>query len=280
MTKIPLTVVMDFDEKQVLALLNNEKIPSMLPEHINPSEADGVRSSLRGYVDAWISSGVIDGHGESPDARSFDRVEDLACSPNNSLDALHLSNCFGFFRQSHELKVWYPPTASAPTLELIPSPVKASERAHQHAIALMVGIVSTNLRYRIAKCRYSKCCVYFLLSERRREQYPNGIFCSSSCNRAASAVRLTAQRRRLFNRTVIEWAAEVLSSYGCTEDNSLACKKKVLLKLNKRLTRHKDPNLCGARKQNRDGSYVALNWLTHHWTEIQTRALEIDDGKK
>jgi hypothetical protein len=280
MTKTSLTVVMDFDEKQVLALLNNVKTPSMLPEHMDPGEADRVRNSLRGYVDAWISSGILDEQSESPYARSDERVADSAYSPNSSLDALMLFNCFGFFRQSHELRVWYPPTASAPSLQLTPRPVKASERAHQHATALMVGVLSTDLRYRIAKCRYQKCGHYFLLSERRRERYANGIFCRPSCNRAASAARLTTQRRRLFNPTVIEWAARELSGQGCTEDDSLARKKKLLLKLNKRFARHKDPNLCGARKQNRDGSYVALNWLTRHWTEIQVKALEIGDGKK
>jgi hypothetical protein len=167
------------------------------------------------------------------------------------------------------------------TIVAAPRKSEPSRRAHQQATLLVVSLLLSDFRYRIAKCRYEKCGQYFFLKGKAREKvYAHGLFCSGRCNRAASAIRLTKQRRGRFNPTVIAWAAELLRQQKRKPGDDEIAKRKLLQQLNTRIRHHKDPNVREGRRRNHDGTYIALNWLTKHWDAIQEKMEEMSDAEK
>ena len=171
------------------------------------------------------------------------------------------------------------PGIGDPELRVALKKSEPSKRAHRQATLLVVVLLLSDLRYRIAKCRYDKCARYLFLKTKKK-LYAHGLFCSGPCNRAVSAVKLTRRRRGMFNPTVITWAAELLHQKKGKPGEGDLSKRKLLPKLNERIHRAKNPNFGTERERNHDGSYIAINWLTKHWAEIQAKAEEMSDAKK
>jgi hypothetical protein len=151
--------------------------------------------------------------------------------------------------------------------------------AENEATELIVMLLLSGLRRRIAKCRYQKCGRYFLLREKPlKEIYAHGLFCSGVHNRSASAAKLVKERRDMFNPTVMAWAAEVLGQQKSKQEEDVALKRRLLPELNTRI--RKDPNLNRGRRPNHLGNYIEVNWLTRHWEEIQGKAEEIRNATR
>jgi hypothetical protein len=152
--------------------------------------------------------------------------------------------------------------------------------AEIEAGVLLVKLLISDLRFRIARCRYSECGCYFLLSKRpRKSTYENGTYCSTLHNRAASATRRTKDRRDKCKERQIEWAvAKLLSELRkrrkgwAVWQEQRAIKEALVTAVNDRL----------ASDRNRVRDKIKVNWVTRHQKEIQAKVEEISraaDGR-
>ena len=225
-------VVLNFDPSELVDTLNWSSSGPHVSVRLQPFQSKylaALQQRLREYVDAWIKCGVRQDGSEAPGDRSHDRVIQLAVDPSGTPEELMLANSFGFFCDTHILKINFPLGSKDPTLEVSPQEAKPHTHVHQKATSLVVGLLLSDLRYRIAKCRYEKCGQYFFLKGKAREKvYAHGLFCSTRCNRAASAVKLTKQRRGRFNPMVIAWAAELLRQQKNKPGDGETAKRKLL----------------------------------------------------
>jgi hypothetical protein len=283
-TKTKADIWLDFDAAELLYILNGPSYEPNVPGGLRtvPSEDGGaVVGILRKYVDAWIKSGVRQDGSEAPGDRSYHRVAQAALDRySGTLDELMFANISRFFHDSYELKIYFPGAGDL-ELQVAPQKLEPSRRAHQQATLLVVALLLSDLRYRIAKCRYDRCGQYFFLKTKvRKKLYAHGLFCSGRCNRAVSAAKLTKRRRGMFNPTIITWAAELLRQQKGKPGEDDIAKRKLLPKLNARIHRDKNPNFRNARERNHDGSYIAVNWLTKHWAAIQAKVEEMSDAKR
>lgn len=226
---------------------------------------------LREYVDDWLDSGVRADGTEAPGERNYDR-------------ARKVQDCVAFYSYFCSTWITLPPGEQYPEVRMgMPGlkcgRVRSQLLAEYEATEMIVMLLLSGLRRRIAKCRYEKCGRYFLLNEKpRKETYAHGLFCSGLHNRRASATKLVKERRDMFNPTVIAWAGDVLSQQKSKMGEDAAFKRKLLRELNTRI--RKDPDLHSGRRRNRLGTYIEVNWLTKHWEEIQAKAEEIRNATR
>jgi len=271
-----LDVKLDLDSTELLELLNwspSQPIPPDKSKHWH-----GTQQNLRKYVDAWLRSGLRSDGSEAPKERCVDRVVSAAFGPGDNFDELMFANSFSSFANARALKITFPNSAEDPLVQLVLKDSGPSQPANQRATSLIVTLVLSDLRHRIAKCRYEKCNRYFFLREKAQKKiYVRGLFCSLNCNRAASAARLTKIRRCDFKPTVVEWAADLLRQNESEPRDDEAAKREMLPKLNERIRKNK--NLATTRKLNHDGTYIAVNWLSRHWEEIQAKEKEMNSFK-
>jgi hypothetical protein len=271
-----LDVKLDLNSTELLEVLNWSPSQPIAPDRSNYWQ--GTQQDLRKYVDAWLRSGLRPDGSEAPNERCVDRVVSVALDPEHNFDELMFANSFSSFAHAHALKITLPNGAGNPVVQLVLKELGPGQSANQRATSLIVALVLSDLRYRIAKCRYEKCNRYFFLKEKAQKKiYVRGLFCSLNCNRAANAARLTKIRRGDFKPTVVEWAADFLRQNEIEPRDDEAAKSEMLPKLNARIGKNK--NLAATRKLNHDGTYIAVNWLSRHWEEIQAREKEMDTVK-
>jgi hypothetical protein len=133
------------------------------------------------------------------------------------------------------------------------------------------AILLSDLRLRIAKCRYRKCRrPYFLFPALpRKRPYTGGLFCCTTHNRAESAMKGMKRRRAEADKHLLEWAAQELSREPRTDPDTRV-KEKLVIYLNKRI----------AGCSNRTREQIRINWVTRHWNEIQKKAEALSHAKK
>jgi hypothetical protein len=201
-------------------------------------------------IDQWIDSGMVEG-GEAPGQRNVKRA------PAAHREAL------AFWRESQNVIERETPRL-APKFDS--SDPEATEWKARRIIAT---VLFSSLAFRIAKCRYRKCGRYFMLSgERRKKIYEHGLFCCPKHNRAESAMRSVQGRRSAATKRLIDYAAQESLRIGRKADDD-EIKNELLKKLNQWIKRD--------RNQPRDR--IKVNWITHHWKEIQKRKGELSRGK-
>jgi hypothetical protein len=236
------------------------------PQAMTPAGAPAYQAAareLQSCLDQWIDSGRRCDGSEAPRER---RLND---------DAIQLIDCF--YQVSSP-----PPSSSSPKAKLTPSwewavgIVDAGKYAARYKAArVMVGIMHSDLKHRICRCRYKICDrPYFLLdSNCRKAVFRNGgTYCSTvHARRGASAIHEKARTSR-FNDQIAEWAAaEVVARWSWSvpwyED---PFKRQLVEVINPRIAR--DPN--------RTRETIKANWITHHRALIEAKIAELLQGQK
>ncbi|MCU1334207.1 MAG: hypothetical protein JWM08_3199 [Candidatus Angelobacter sp.] len=141
-----------------------------------------------------------------------------------------------------------------------------NEHNFEHALwkarRVIAVILSSDLRYRIAKCRYHRCKRPYFLLYRPDKTYVYGLFCCPSHNRATTAPKRVEQLRSKFTLKLIGWAAAYVRDHGkpgWKEDRSF--KEEVARKVTRLIARERAPM--------RDN--ITRNWVTRHQFQIQAR---------
>ena len=236
---------------------------SISREESQPMRAARVSEHLRRFVDAWLETGRnTDGY-ESPGNRDIGRsiytklavMECLKKCPPDLIFSSISSELVLFIGEPK----WKAPISGFPEAVMVEAKV------------LLFGLMVSDWKERLCKCRYSSCGRYFVLA-RLRQSYQHGIFCCREHQRLASAIACTKQKRRSAAAKLIELAAGQLLKWqvnGSDWQGDRSKKKRLASALSSTILNGKDPNLKAHRPQ------VKVNWVTRNRERIEQRRLEI-----
>jgi hypothetical protein len=202
---------------------------------------------VRLCIDEWIDSGKTDDK-----EAACNRIEDRA--PQAAFETI------AFWETSQIVAVR---SRSGSSLRLLPRDRDDFESAGWKARRIVALVLSSDLRLRIAKCRYEKCKrPYFLLSKTRKT-YEHGLYCCVEHNRSTTAPRRVQKRRSAFDAKLITWAAGYVNKHATDNwQEDLVFKEKLAAHLTQLAAREKAPA--------RDN--VTKNWVTRNWPRIQAEA--------
>lgn len=158
-----------------------------------------VSQILRGWVDDWLDSGREDG-GDFPEKRTFDRARIAAVEAYK-------------FSERGNLRLVSRGQTLVPWLETKEEPNKfeflLEAKRESFARQQLVFMLLSDLRFKLAKCRYEKCGTYFELKHWKRA-YRKGTLCDS-CGRSRSlesAKSATALERKMAKERLYKLAAK------------------------------------------------------------------------
>lgn len=242
-----------------------------LPETISRQESYPFRDALmsahlRVYVDAWLQTGLHADGSEWPGQRNLSKAQDA------------LSDLWGYLeRSSPELN---PITKDADFWDLelsIALPTAYSGEVHDFFEAQIVearrhflGIMVSNWKDRLCKCRYRRCGIYFL-HPRPRRSYRHGTFCCLAHTRSAAAKGCFGKSRTEGKQKLVEAAARMLVKQGVADSRwqddawlgkSLAEKLCIVIAAER---------LHGYRDQ------VKVNWVTRNQDVIEKMRVQMHD---
>jgi hypothetical protein len=142
------------------------------------------------------------------------------------------------------------------------------ERGLKEASRLFTGVMASDWKESICKCRYEPCSQYFFLKNPRRS-YAHGTFCCREHQSHASADALTRSFRTRAQMELIEAAARQLLQWGVRDprwqDND-SRKRRLAEKLCEVIAR---TSYRGYRQE------LKVNWVTWHRQKIEQKRLEI-----
>ena len=210
---------------------------------------------LRQYVDEWLHTGVRADGSEAP----TQRVLRGACY----VDVL-------------EYLEKYPPyitlTASGELRESLCEPVRFTrgpghlfDATLEEAKRLFTGLIASDWRDSLCRCRYAGCTRYFLLT-RLRGVRKRGTFCCRQHQALASAGICTKRRRAAADHELIERAAEWLKEFQGKNSNwweNPRLKWRLAAAVSAYVRRK--PSLRALRGD------VRVNWVTRHQLAIEER---------
>jgi hypothetical protein len=201
-------------------------------------------------VDEWIDSGKRDD-------------KEAACNRNESRAPQAFLEAAAYWRTSRTL---LERSADPPTVRFLPRDEKDFENALWKARRIIALVLSSDLRTRIAKCRYKKCKGPYFLLNRPNKTYEHGLFCCIRHNRAATAPKRIQDSRRKFDARLIDWAAEYVRDHATPawQENPIF-KEELARKVTRLFARD------GAATRDN----ITKNWVTRHQLEIQTKAEQV-----
>ncbi|MGI9073257.1 MAG: hypothetical protein ACR2JB_18535 [Bryobacteraceae bacterium] len=141
------------------------------------------------------------------------------------------------------------------------------KRALNEAARVLAALMASNWKYKIAKCRYPRCQMYFQLKTNRRV-YTHGTFCSKKHNGSNTAAATTKKKRAYRKETLLSLAGKALNVWAANSQafqRSYAQKPYLRDEVNKFIRQQKDPNLTRAP--------ITLTWVTRNFGKIEKRAL-------
>ena len=226
-----------------------------------------VSSDLRAAVDAWLDTGRnLDG-AESPNRRDFSKPVNML------LDVLD------YMRES--------PAQFIPSLEPRGFVVRIADRGSSpwasnffqaqrvEATRLLVGIMVSDWKECLCKCRHPQCGRYFLHAKPRLF-YRYGTFCCREHHKNASANVCTRLKRRSAEAELIEVAAKRLRKWrvnGPQWHEDCAKKKRLADELTNYITGVQTgcikPNLKAYHQE------VKVNWVTRNRQKIENKRLAL-----
>ena len=152
--------------------------------------------------------------------------------------------------------------------ELSDSDWKAPDFFEAHsarATRLFVGIVASDWKERLCRCRYTPCGCYFLHPKPRRV-YRSGIFCCLQHQKHGSAAQSTSNRRSKVHARLVDYAAAQLREWRISRPEwqvDRRSKARLAKEISKYILKSRDPNLKAYRLN------VKVNWVTHNAKEIE-----------
>ena len=210
---------------------------------------------LRQYVDPWLQTGVRKDGSEAPAQRvlrgaCYDVVQDYLQK--------------------------YPPdmslTASGEVSQSLCEPVRFTtgpghlfDATLEEAKRLFTGLIASDWRDRLCRCRYAGCTRYFL-SARPRRVRKHGTFCCRQHQALASARICTKRRRAAADQELIERAAKWLQELKLKNSNWM-----VNTRLKCRLAKAVSKYIGGNRSLRALRGEVRVNWVTRNQLVIEKR---------
>jgi hypothetical protein len=228
---------------------------------------------LRLLVDPWIDTGLNPDGSESPQNRNLLRAPFVAHAVTEYLrmfpPSLYPSAETGGFTLRITAPTWRP-VRSSPDSPGIPNFLVSQEvEAQRH----FVGLMTSNWRERLCKCRYLPCGRYFV-HPRVRALYRHGVFCSPEHARHAAAGEHIRHTRTRGTQGLVEAAALQLLRWKFASPNWQ----------NDATVKHRLAEcLCLVIARKRLQGYrqvVKANWVTHHRDLIEQQRLKLSaDGR-
>lgn len=272
--RLKIDAEMDLDEGEILDLLNSRPTDSSLVSEPLKTKRSAERTSdlhrnLRDRMDAWIETGRSPEGREQPAKRSVEQLERQSYV-NADADLDPLLRDWYWYGSQVQLRAKLQSRSGS---TLVTLNFGGEIRKHAEATTMMLKVLLSDFRFRIAKCRH--CNRYFVLPKvQPKKVYANGTFCTTFHNRAWSATKRTFERRLECKNKRIEWAAARLVLEFHTKraptdwwkDDALA--DKMVRAVNQQLVRF------AARTVDE----VKRNWIRLHRKEIQEKASELENS--
>ena len=231
-----------------------------LPKAISREESQPFRAALtsahlRHYVDEWLKTGL------RRDGSEYVRERDLTKTP-------HAGMAFRDYLDKAR-----PGWTSAPNPLGVQLVIARPSDYHDHvpdffeaqivkAKRLFAGMMLSDWKDRVCKCRFLRCGRYFI-HPKPRDRYKHGIFCNAKCARSAAAVASMGLSRSRGRERLVEAAARKLGDWRVAgpewQDDS---------DRKRRLVEH----LCILIARERLHGYkqeVKVNWVTRHKRAIE-----------
>lgn len=188
-----------------------------LPETISRQESYPFRDALmsahlRDYVDAWLETGRHADGSEWPGQRNLRKAPDA------------LFDLWGYLERSRpelsptikdpdfwdlELSIALPAAYSGLVRDFFEAQVIEAKRQ-------FLGIMASDWKDRLCKCRYRRCGCYFL-HPRPRRSYRRGTFCCLAHARSAGAEDCFGKSRAHGKQKLVEAAARMLLKQGIAD---------------------------------------------------------------
>ncbi len=242
------------------------QVPWRLPDKVSRQESVSMRTALtsahlRQYVDAWLETGQNQDGSEWPTSRDLYRAPSTFFSVEEYLEKY--PTMFSPEVDSHGFRL----TVAQRNW---PSPgARDFFEAQQHsALRLLVGLLASDWKGRLCKCRYSSCGRYFL-HPRPRKSYRRGTFCCREHASSAAASASMLKSRAHGHERLIEAAARKLMERKIVApdwQDDADLKRDLAGKLCLVIARQ---NLHGYREQ------VRLNWVTRYQAMIEQKRMEL-----
>jgi hypothetical protein len=228
-----------------------------------PHRAAMCGSTLRGLVDEWLRTGVDQRGVEHPATRSLMATSDARHQIERYLRHHPLTVSFSAESAHFSLDLGDP--AAIPEFTLNPSYDLELE-----ACRLFTGLIASDWKERLCKCRYQICGRYFVMDRVPHKRYVKGTFCCRRHQSSAMAAPLTAAKRRTQTEKLIAIAAAYLRGRRADWNGNALLVRKLLDHINAHMADHPDLRL--------GRQYIAVNWITRHKTEIERKRAE--DGRR
>lgn len=224
-------------------------------------------SQFRELVDEWLNTGRGPDGRESPSNRNLFRTTKAIQAVRECADETPLRLLVDDDSSELVVAVGTEPARSGPPFSFYFS--ASFERGLKAASRFFTGLMASEWKNSICKCRYEPCSCYFLL-EKPRNSYAHGTFCCRKHQSHASADSLTRNARSRGHKELIEAAARQLLKRGIRDDrwqNDCDGKRRIAEKL--RVDVIPRMRSRGYRHE------VKVNWVTWHQGEIEQKRLEL-----
>jgi hypothetical protein len=153
-------------------------------------------------------------------------------------------------------------TSTLATLRLLPEDTSNFENPMWQARRIIALVLSSDLRTRIAKCRYKNCKRPYFVFDKPNKTYEYGLFCCIRHNRSATVPMRMQERRRRFEDKLIEWAAKYVRQHPIPDwQANVIFKEKIAKHLISLIAKEKAPT--------RDN--VTKNWVTRNAAHIHAK---------
>lgn len=225
-------------------------------------------SQFRELVDEWIETGRGADGSESPSNRNVFHTSKAIqavrkCAAETPLQLMVID-------ETSELVVAIGTESarSEPPISLYLYLSASFERGLKEASRLFTGVMASDWKESICKCRYEPCSQYFFLKNPGRS-YAHGTFCSREHQSHASADALTRSFRTRAQMELIEVAARQLLQWGVRDprwQDDDSRKRRLAEKLCEVIPRMR---WRGNRQE------LKVNWVTWHRQKIEQKRLEI-----
>jgi len=240
-----------------------------LPHTISRQESMPIRAALtsahlRVYVDAWLDTGRLADGSESPRQRNLRRAPDALLALLDYLEKApaDLSASIDSSRFDPIIYIAKPTAYSGTVRDFFEAQIVEAKR-------LFVGIMTSDWKDRLCKCRYHRCGRYFL-HPKPRQSYLHGTFCGEQAMSAA-AVESHRRSRTMAPKILIDAAAQRLCALRI---NGPAWQDDADLK------RRLASELCLVISRQGLQSYrqgVRANWLSRHRAVIERKRSELSN---
>jgi hypothetical protein len=242
-----------------------------LPDNISRDESMPFREALisarlRTYVDAWLETGRHPDGSESPSGRDLRKAPEAWRA---------------FLEYMEKAPPRLRPSSSTDGLELIAFVAERTaytgnvrslfESMRVEAQRLLFGLMTSDWKDRLCKCRYQYCGQYFL-HPRPRKCYRRGTFCCRG--HAASAAADHSMRRARVSglQTLLDAAARKLCAWRIEDSgwrDNVAIKQRLSSELSFVIAR---------RRLQSYHEEVRVNWVTRHQETIERKRCEFAEA--